>query len=340
VINLPSLDIGIDLGTSTILAGNTSGILLKEPSVVAVNKKNGKVIAIGESVYKMIGRTPEYIDVIRPLSDGVISDYRLTGVLIKHMLKTICKNHLLKPRVIICVPSGITGIESQSVIEAAVEAGARRVHLIEEPVAAALGAGVDITKPNGNLIVDIGGGTTDVAVISLRGIVCKTSVKVAGQAFDEAIIRQIKNAHGLLIGEKTAENVKMQIGSVLSDSENPCTDAKGRDMISGLPCKVPVYRAELVPILKEIAEQILAATQRVLEITPPELVGDIRTNGIIMTGGGSLLHGLDKYITEGTKVETRVAENTVECVAIGTMKSFSLLGNLYDGFLDLPSHAH
>jgi rod shape-determining protein MreB len=338
---LASLDIGIDLGTSTIIAGNTGrGVMVKEPSVVAVNNKTGQVLAIGAEVYKMIGRTPENITVIRPMSDGVISNYKLTGVLIKHVLRSISKNQLIKPRVIVCVPSAITGVESQSVMEATVEAGARRVHLIEEPVAAALGAGLDITKPYGHLIVDIGGGTTDVAVLSLKGVVCKTSIRTAGSSFDDAITRYIRGAYNLLIGEKTAEEVKIKIGGVLEGAENISMDVKGRDVVSGLPAKVHVSRGELIPHLREIADQILAATQSVLERTPPELVGDIRSSGIVLTGGGALINGMDRFIASGTKVDAQVAENTVECVALGTMKSFSLLGELFDGFLDLPSHSH
>jgi rod shape-determining protein MreB len=337
---LAALDIGIDLGTSTILAGNTTrGVLIREPAVVAINKRSGKVIAVGEEVYKMIGRTPDHIEVIRPLSDGVISNYKMTGVLIRYVLQKIAKNQLLKPRLIICVPSAITGVESQSVIDAAIEAGARQVYLIEEPVAAAIGAGLDITKPLGNMIVDIGGGTSDVAVLSLKGVVCKTSIKTAGRTFDEVIVRHMRNAYGLLVGEKTAEEIKIQIGSVWPDSPEKEMVAKGRDLVSGLPGKVTVTRSELIPALGEVAALILAAAQSVLERTPPELVGDIRTSGIIMTGGGALLDGLDAFISRGVKVKTGIAENPVECVAIGTAKSFSYLGELFDGFL-YCSHTH
>ncbi|MDL2233996.1 rod shape-determining protein, partial [Ruminococcaceae bacterium OttesenSCG-928-L11] len=261
---MAALDIGIDLGTSTILAGNTvKGVLVREPAVIAINRKSGKVIAIGSEVYKMIGRTPDHIEVVRPLSDGVISDYKMTGVLIKYALKQICKNQLIKPRLIICVPSAITGVESQSVIDSAVEAGARQVYLIEEPVAAAIGAGIDISRPNGNLILDIGGGTSDIAVLSLRGVVCKTSVRVAGRSFDDTIVRHIRNQYNLLIGEKMAEEIKMTIGNVWEGSEDMEMDAKGRDIMTGLPGKVSVTRSELIPHLQEVAVQILQATQSV-----------------------------------------------------------------------------
>jgi rod shape-determining protein MreB len=337
---LAALDIGIDLGTSTILAGNTSrGVMIREPAVVATNKRSGKVIAVGEEVYKMIGRTPDHIEVIRPLSDGVISNYKMTGVLIRYVLQKIARNQLLKPRLIICVPSAITGVESQSVIDAAVEAGARQVYLIEEPVAAAIGAGLDITKPIGNMIVDIGGGTSDVAVLSLKGVVCKTSIKTAGRSFDEVIARHMRTNYGLLVGEKTAEEIKIQIGSVWPDSPEKEMVAKGRGLVSGLPGKVTVTRSELIPALQEVATLIFQATQSVLERTPPELVGDIRTSGIVMTGGGALLDGLNAFIGQGAKVKTSIAENPVECVAMGTARSFAYLGELFDGFLHC-SHTH
>lgn len=339
---MAALDIGIDLGTSTILAGNaTRGVIVREPAVVAVNKKTGKVLAIGEEVYKMIGRTPEYIDVIRPLSDGVISDYKMTGAMIRYVLQKISKNRLLKPRLIICVPSSITGVESQSVIDSAVkEAGARQVFLIEEPVAAAIGAGLDISRPVGNMILDIGGGTSDIAVLSLKGVVCKTSAKVAGASFDDVIVRHMRLKYNLLIGEKTAEQIKMTIGSVWEDSPHAEMEAKGRHIVSGLPSKVTITRQELVPGLREVAAQILQACQSVLERTPPELASDIRSNGIVMTGGGSLIDGLDAYIAQGTKVETRLADNPVDCVALGTARAFDYLGKLFDGFLETSSHIH
>lgn len=336
------LDIGIDLGTATVIA-NDSGRnrVVTEPALVAVDlRRDGKVLAIGSEVYSMVGRTPDYIRVVHPLRDGVISDYKMTEVIIRHMLRKLCNNQLIKPRLSICVPSGTTGVESQAVIDAAVAAGARSVFLIEEPVAAAIGAGIDLSLPNGNLIVDIGGGTTDIAVLSLNGIVCKTSLRVAGTAFDEALTKYVRGEYNLLLGEKKAEQVKIEIGSVDPDAPEKSAEIKGRDLIGGLPRKLPVTRGELYPCLREVADNILQAIHGVLEKTPPELVGDIHTNGIILTGGGALLHGLDRLIEKATKVPARIAENAVECVAIGTARSFDYLDKLYDGFLTPSTHNH
>lgn len=338
---MEGLDIGIDLGTSTIIASDsTRSRIIIEPSVVAVHRDNGKILEIGTGVYRMIGRTPEHIEVIRPLKDGVISEYKMAEVLIRHLLKQISPGHLIKPRVTVCVPSGITGVESQAVIDAAVAAGARNVYLIEEPVAAAIGVGIDLSRPNGNLIVDIGGGTCDIAVLSLNGIVCKTSLKVGGMEFDRVLARYIRLKHGLLIGEKTAEEIKMQIGCVYSDCEPSEWEAKGRDILSGLPKKIKVTREEFMEVLSEPAEQIVRAVMGVLERTPPELVADIHTNGIILTGGGALLGGLDRLMEKYTKIETKIAPETLQCVAIGTAKSFEYIGKLYDGFLHTSTYTH
>ncbi len=338
---MASLDIGIDLGTSTILASDSRReIVIREPSVVAVKRKTGEIISIGEEVYKMIGRTPGTIQIIHPLEDGVISDYHMTEVLIKHLLRKINYNQLLKPRISVCVPSGITEVESKAVLQAAVAAGARKVYLIEEPVAAAIGSGIDISLPIGNLIVDIGGGTTDVAVLSLNGIVCKHSIRVAGNKFDEAIVKYMRAKYNLLIGEKTAEQIKIEIGSVFPDGNEVEYYAKGRDLIGGLPKQILITRKELVPTLRDVAVAVVRAVQFVLEKTPPELVGDIRDNGIVMTGGGCLLHGLDKMLEIGTKVRAAVAENCIECVAVGTARSFAYLDTLNDGFAHLATHKH
>jgi rod shape-determining protein MreB len=307
---------------------------------VAVDLRSDKILEIGAAVYKMVGRTPDYIEIKRPLKDGVISDYKMTEVLIRHLLQQICKNQLVKPRVIICVPSDITAVESQAVIDSAVAAGARNVYLIEESVAAAIGAGIDLTRPSGSMVVDIGGGTTDVAVLSLNGIVAKTSVRVAGQRFDEAVIRYVRNQYNLLVGEKVAEAVKIEIGSVDPTAENIIADVKGRDLITGLPRRQPVQRAELYPILREVAEDIVAAIQSVLERTPPELVGDVHSSGILLTGGGALIHGLADMVTEGSKTPARIADHALECVAIGTAKSFAYIGKLYDGLVQSPTHRH
>lgn len=338
---MASLDIGIDLGTSTILASDSERqMIIKEPSVVAIDHRYEQIIGIGVEVEKMIGRAPGYIEVIRPLQDGVISDYKMTEALIRHLLRQICYNQLLKPRVTVCVPSQITDVESQAVIDAAVAAGARKVYLMEEPVAAAIGAGIELSRPDGNLIVDIGGGTTDVAALSLNGIVCKASLRVAGKEFDEAIIKYMRSAYALLIGEKTAEYLKMEIGSVYPGNEDKEASAKGRDLMTGLPRQIPVRRSELMPILGEVAVQIVRAVQGVIEQTPPELVGDFRTNGMVLTGGGALLDGFDKLLAHGTRMPARVAENAVECVAVGTARSFDYLGKLFDGFINVSVHEH
>ncbi len=338
---MASLDIGIDLGTSTVVgADSVRGIVLREPAVIAVDTRSGKVRSIGTDVYKMIGRTPGHIQVIRPLEGGVISDYHMTEVLMRYLLQKMCSNALVKPRLAICVPGGITGVESQAVVKAAVAAGARNVYLIEEPVAAAIGAGVDISRPNGNLIVDIGGGTTDIAVLSLNGIVCKTSLKTAGNEFDQILMKYIRSTYNLLIGEKTAEQIKQEIGTVIENSENCFMDVKGRDLLSGMPKKILVERKETCQVLQDAAMTIVRAVQGVLERTPPELVGDIQKNGLILTGGGALLDGLCPLLEKNTKVSAQIAENPQDCVALGTGKSFQYLDKLFDGFLHMSTHRH
>jgi len=340
-INVASLDIGIDLGTAVIVATDADYThTLREEAVVAVDARTGKVLAIGDEVRNMIGRTPPHIRVIRPLVGGVVSDFDTTEILIKYLLKKICTNAFVKPRVCICVPSGITSVESQAVIDAAVSAGARKVFLIEEPVAAAIGAGMDISQPNGNLIVDVGGGTTDIAVLSLNGIVCKTSLKSAGMEFDEALIRYMRGRYNLLIGNRTAQEIKMEIGSVDPDSEDAAADIKGRHLLNGLPRKMSIRRSELVSVYEPVAQNIIKAVQGVLEKTPPELVGDIRDNGIVLTGGGAQLGGLDVLMEKRTKTKCNIAENPQDCVAIGTARSFKYLTTLYDGFITPSMHAH
>lgn len=335
------LDIGIDLGTTTVIANDSQrNTVITEPSLIAVDTRNGKAIAIGEAVYRMVGRTPDYIRVVHPLEDGVISDFKMTELIIRHLLQKICNNQLVKPRVALCVPSATTPVESQAVIDAAVAAGARNVYLIEEPVAAAIGAGVNLSLPNGNLIVDVGGGTSDIAVLSLNGIVCKSSIKVAGQKFDEALAKYVRARYNLLVGEKKAEQVKIEIASVDPRSPERTADVKGRDLLGGLPKKIPVTRSELYPSLREVAEEIVAAVHGVMERTPPELVGDIHTNGIILTGGGALIDGLDRVMMELLKVPVHVADNAKECVAIGTAKSFEYLDRLFDGFVMPSTHVH
>lgn len=332
------MDVGIDLGTATVIIYiGGEGVVLKEPSVVAVNMKTETVISVGEEAYKMIGKTPSHIKAVRPLSKGVVCDYKMTEEMVKYFIKKICKDSLVKPRIALCVPSGITNVESNAVIDVAISSGARKVYLIEEPVAAAIGAQIDIEKPNGNLIVDIGGGTTDIAVLSLNGIVNKKSIKVAGDTINDAIIKYVRASHGVLIGEKMAGQIKQNVGSVFFEpDEDVSATVKGRNLTTGLPCSIEISRSMLYDCIMKETEQIITAVKEVIEKTPPELVGDIYTNGITMTGGGSLLHGMDKLLEKQTKIPTRIAEDPVDCVAIGTGKSFDYLDKLVDGFV-VPS---
>lgn len=312
-------DLGIDLGTATVLVYmKGKGIVLKEPSVVAMNKNTGKVLAVGEEARKMIGRTPGNIVAVRPLKDGVISDYDVTEKMLQELINKVCGNKkITTPKVMICIPSMATEVEKRAVIDAARNSGAKEVHLIEEPLAAAIGAGLDITKPNGCMIVDIGGGTCDIAVISLGGIVIRTSIKSAGDKFDEAIIRYIRNKYKLMIGEKTAEELKISIGSVYEDDNDSKAVVRGRNMLTGLPDNLSVTSAEIREYLKEPINLIIEGVKGVLEKTPPEIVADIIEKGILMTGGGSLIHGLDKLIQKETGLEVKIAENSVEAVAEG-----------------------
>ena len=331
-----SKDIGIDLGTSTVLVYvKGRGIVLKEPSVVAIDRETDQLVAIGEEARKMIGRTPGNIVAIRPLKDGVISRYDLTWNMIQYFIKKALGTAFFKPRIVICVPSGITEVEQRAVHDAALQAGARRVFLIEEPVAAALGAGLDISGPNGQMVVDIGGGTTDVAVLSLDGIVVSESIKVAGDKFDEAIIRYVRRKHNVLIGERTAERIKIRIGCVWQREEPRAMDVKGRCLIQGLPRLVHIESQEMPDALQEPITAVVEAICSVIERTPPELVGDIIQNGIVMTGGGSLLYGLDRLIEYVTGIRTRVSPKAVSCVAIGTGMSLEKIGMLPESTVNI-----
>jgi len=329
-------DIGIDLGTATILVYiKGKGIVLREPSVVALNKENGKLLAVGSEAQKMLGRTPGNIVAIRPLREGVISDYEVTQRMIKEFIKKVCGFRLVKPRIVICVPSGITEVEERAVFDAGLQAGARQVYLIEEPVAAAIGAGIDISKPNGNMIVDIGGGTTDIAVISLGGIVESASIKIAGDRFDEAIIRYIKRKHNVLIGERTAEELKIKIGCVYPRPEEIAMDVKGRCLMTGLPKVFMVTSTEILEAFEEVTINIIEAVHSVLEHTPPELVSDISTNGITLTGGGSLVYGFDKLLSSHTGIEAHIADDAVSCVAFGTGKALDNLSTMQEGTINI-----
>lgn len=328
-------DIGIDLGTASVLVYiKGKGIVLKEPSVVAMDTSTKTLLAVGEEAQRMLGRTPGNIVAIRPLRDGVISDYNMTERMLRYFLDKICKRRIFKPRVIICVPSGVTEVEERAVVDAAMQAGASKTYLIEEPIAAAIGAGIDISRPCGNMLVDIGGGTTDIAVISLGGIVVSESLKVAGDKFDEAIIKYIRKKHNVLVGERTAEDMKIKIGCVFKgDAENyepRSMEIRGRSLVSGLPKTITVSSDEMFDAFEEPAAAIIETVKAVLEKTPPELVGDISTHGILMTGGGSLVWGLDQLISYETGIATRIAEDAVSCVAFGTGKALENISVLQE----------
>ena len=334
--SLFSSDIGIDLGTATVLVYvKGKGIVLNEPSVVAVNKVTGKLVAVGTEAQETLGRTPDNIIAIRPLREGVISDYEMTELMIKEFIRKVQGFRLFKPNVVICVPSIITEVEERAVIDAGTQAGAKRVFLIEEPVAAAIGAGLDISRPNGNLVVDIGGGTTDIAVISLGGIVESTSIKIAGGKFDEAIIKYVRRKHNALIGERTAEQVKKTIGCVYPRTEEEIMEVKGRCLMTGLPRTFTLSSSEILEALEEVSSAIVEAIHSVLERTPPELTGDISSNGIVMTGGGSLIWGFDKLVASKTGIPTRVADEAVSCVAYGTGNCLENLASMQDGTINL-----
>ena len=329
-------DIGIDLGTASVLVYvKGKGVVLNEPSVVAMDKNTGKLLKVGAEAQAMLGRTPGNIVAIRPLREGVISDYDMTEKKLREFIRKVTGFPLFKPRVLICVPSGITEVEERAVIDAGIQAGARKAYLIEEPVAAAIGAGIDITKPDGHMVVDIGGGTADIAVISLSGVVESASIKIAGDQLNEAIVKYMRRKHNLLVGERTAEDMKIKIGCVFPREEELTMDVKGRCLLTGLPRVVTVSSAEMLDAFEEPVERIVEAVHSVLERTPPELVADISTNGIMMTGGGSLVSGFDKLLSARTGIQTFIADDAISCVAIGTGKSLDELNNMQDGTMNL-----
>lgn len=315
-------DIGIDLGTSSVLVFvKDKGIVIREPSVVAIDKNDGRVVKVGLEAQEMIGRTPGNIVAIKPLKDGVISDYESTEKMLKYFIGKVNTSKLFKPRIIVCVPSGVTEVEQRAVVDAAMHAGARSVHIIEEPIAAAIGAGIDIAKPYGSMIVDIGGGTTDIAVISLGGIVTSESIKVAGDKFDDALIKYLRKKYNIAIGDRTAEEIKKQVGSVYFRDETISCTVKGRSLTSGLPQTITISSDETFEAFEEPVSRICEAIHLVMENTPPELVGDISTRGITLTGGGSLIYGLDKLLQRETGIKVEVAPDAISCVAIGTGQS-------------------
>jgi len=315
-----SKDIGIDLGTANVLIHvKGKGIVLNEPSVVAIDKKTNKVLAVGEEARQMVGRTPGNITAIRPLRDGVIADFDVTEAMLRHFINKLnVKGFLAKPRILICCPTNITSVEQKAIREAAEKSGGKKVYLEEEPKVAAIGAGMDIFQPSGNMVVDIGGGTTDIAVLSMGDIVTSESIKVAGDVFDNDILQYIKKEYKLLIGERTAEAIKMTIGTVFKGSRNDTMDIRGRDMVTGLPRTITIESEEIERALHESVAMIVQSAKNVLEKTPPELSADIIDRGVIITGGGALLHGMDQLLKEELKVPVFIAERPMDCVAIGT----------------------
>ncbi|MBK5262173.1 MAG: rod shape-determining protein [Peptostreptococcaceae bacterium] len=318
-----SNEVGIDLGTANVLVYiKGKGIVLNEPSVVAINKDTNEILAVGEEARQMLGRTPGNIVAVRPLRDGVISDYDITERMLKHFIRKTCgAGKFFKPKIMVCVPSGVTEVEKRAVREATLQAGGKDVFLMEEPVAAAIGAGLDISKPDGTMVIDIGGGTTDIAVMSMGGIVASSSVKIAGDKFDDAIIKYMRKEHKLYIGERTAEDLKLNIGTAYPREVNISMECRGRDLVTGLPKIVEVSSKEMMEALDEALSSICDAIHRVLEMTPPEHAADISNTGIVITGGGALLYGIDKRIEQRTGLTAIIAENPMDCVAIGTGKA-------------------
>ena len=322
-----SKDIGIDLGTANVLIYiKGEGIILNEPSVVAYDEENGKLLAVGSEAREMLGRTPGKVKAIRPLKDGVIADFETTEIMLDYFIKKILgRNIFLRPRIVICCPTNITGVEKNAIREAAEKTGAKKVYIEEEPKAAAIGAGLDISVPSGSMVVDIGGGTTDIAVLSLGGIVSSASIKIAGNTLDKDITKYIKDKYKLLIGERTAEEIKIKIGTVFED-KNTKMSVRGRNLVTGLPHTIQITSSEIKEALLDSVYQIVRTVKNVLEQTPPELSADIIEKGIVLTGGVALLNGLDKLLEKELKVNVKVAENPLSCVAEGTG---ILLSNLY-----------
>ena len=333
-----STDLGIDLGTSNVLVYvDGKGVVIREPSVVAMDKNSGKILQVGSDARNMLGRTPGNVVAMRPLKEGVISDHEMTVKLLQALFRKAIKTSMFnpKPRVVVCVPSGVTEVEERSVINAAIEAGARRVYLIEEPLAAALGAGLDIKGPNGHMVVDIGGGTTDIAVLTLNGVSTSSSLKIAGDAFDEAIARYVRRRHGVVIGQVTAEEIKIRIGCVYPRPEDISMLVKGRDTKTGMPRELTLLSSEIFEVLRRPARQIADEVLSVLEETSPELVGDISANGITLTGGGSQIYGMAALLTERTGIRCTLADDPDSCVAYGCGKSLSWMNHMTEGTINI-----
>lgn len=327
-------DIGIDLGTATVqVYVHGKGIVLSEPSVVALDRDTGQIFAYGEEARQMLGRTPGNIIALRPLRDGVIADYDSTEKMLRFFIQKACgRQGLMWPRVMVCIPSGVTGVEERAVRQAAIQAGAKQAEVIEEPLAAALGAGLDISEPSGSMVVDVGGGTTDIAVLSLGGIVSNISLRIAGDKIDEAIVRYVRREHNMMIGERSAEELKMNIGTAdLAVKSSEAMDVRGRDLLTGLPKTIRVTAREIHSAIQEPLQHILSGVKEVLEKTPPELSSDLIDKGIVMTGGGSLLSGLDTMLSKETGLPVHIADEPVTCVALGTGKALSMLSVLKKG---------
>ena len=338
-MKLFSHDLGVDLGTANVLIYvDGRGIVVREPSVVAVDKNTGKILQVGAAARNMLGRTPGNVVAMHPLKDGVISDHEMTVQMLQEFFRKAAKRSSLlnpKPRVVISVPSGVTEVEERTVINAAIEAGARRVYLIEEPLAAALGANLDIRSPNGQMIVNIGCGTTDIAVLTLNGVATSSSIKVAGSAFDEAIMRYVRRKHSVIIGQATAEDIKIHVGCVFPRSENVSRTFKGRDAKTGVPREITILSSDIYPELMRPARQIMDEVLSVLEETSPELVSDISENGITLTGGGSQLWGMDKLLMERTGVVCTIADDADSCVAYGCGKSLAWINHMTEGPINI-----
>ena len=328
-------DIAVDLGTdTTLLYVSGKGIRLREPTIVAVDRQDGRLIKVGEDARKMLGRTPANIAAVHPISAGVISDYDMTAAMLKELIRRVTSFSLFKPRVLVCVPGGISGVEERAIMDAVIEAGGRKVYLVQSAVATAVGAGLDVNRPDGHMIIDIGGGTTEAAVVSLNGVVVSESIKTAGAAFDEAIIKYIRRKHNLLIGSRTAEDLKKSIGCIKERPEVSYEEVKGRCLMTGLPRSVTINSDEMVEALGETAETILETVHMVLERTPPELVADISENGIVLSGGGSLLCGMDRLVTERTGIPAHVVDDALSCTAYGAGRMLSRLDSMTDGMMN------
>ena len=328
-------DIAIDMGTSsTLVFEQGKGVVLREPTVIAVDKFSGKILKVGQDAQKMLGRTPANIVAIHPISAGVISDYEMSAQMLRDLIGRITSFSFFKPCVLACVPSSVSGVEERAMIDAAIEAGARKVYLLETAVATALGAGVDISKPDGHMVIDIGGGTTEVAVISVGGVVECESIKVAGASFDEAIVRYVRHKHNMLIGLGTAEDLKRSIGGVIQRPEVGIEEIKGRSLTNGLPKTVSISSNELIEAFVEPVNRILDTIHTVMERTPPQLVGDLDRNGIVMSGGGSLIYGIDRLIERSTGIRTTVVDDPISCAAYGAGKMLKNLPDMRDGMMN------